>query len=71
MVTDLTKLNLNQIIYLLKETGYDSNEIFSVSYVSTTNHTVKYMIKYNDYGVMETGYIYLYIDNSGKLVAEY
>lgn len=73
MITDLTKLNRDQIVYLLEETGYlgASDEIFSTSYVSTNNHSIKYKIKYDADGIMETGHIFISIDDSGKLVADY
>jgi ribosomal protein S8 len=73
MITDLTKLTRNQLVNLLEETGYieSSNEIHSASYTSTNKGQVKYTIKYNDFGVMATGHVFVYIDSNGQLVADY
>lgn len=72
-ITDLTKLNRDQIVSLLETTGYleSSKEIISTQYKTVNKGQVVYTFKYNDFGVMATGQLYVYIDSNGHLVCEY
>lgn len=75
MITDLTKLSRNNIVDLLKANGYnDNDDIESVEFVSAANSQVKYAISYYDYEhdvLVSDGFVFVYINNQGKLVAEY
>lgn len=73
MITDLTKLNRNQIVSLLETTGYleSAKEIISTEYKRTEKGEVVYAIRFNEDGIMATGRVYVYIDSFGQLVADY
>ena len=73
MITDLTKLSRDNIVDLLKANGYnDNDDIDSVEFVSVANNQVKYTISFYDFDdELNTGFVFVYIDNQGQLVAEY
>jgi len=70
---DCTKFTLDNIVAMLEDRGYNetSSDIYSVKYESTFNGQVKYKIKFNEDGVGQTGYVYIFIDTDGKLVCDY
>lgn len=72
MKLDLTKLTVSNIIDMLETRGYtdSDNEIYAVEYVSTKNGQVKYKIKFDEDGVGQTGYVYVFIDDNGQLVCD-
>jgi hypothetical protein len=73
MKLDLTKLTLSNIIDMLETRGYNetSTDIYAVEYVYTKNGQIKYKIKFNEDGVGQTGYVYIFIDDNGQLACDY
>jgi hypothetical protein len=69
MKLDLTKLKLDNIVEMLEARGYNetSTDIYAVEYVSTKNGQVKYKIKFDNDGIGDTGYVYVFIDDNGQL----
>jgi hypothetical protein len=70
---DCTKFTRDNIVAMLEDRGYNetSEDIYSVKYESTFNGQVKYKIKFNEDGVGQTGYVYVFIDDNGQLVCDY
>ena len=72
---DCTKFTRDNIVAMLEDRGYNetSEDIYAVEYVSTSmqNGQVKYKIKFNEDGIGQTGYVYIFIDTDGKLVCDY
>ncbi len=70
---DCTKFTRDNIVAMLEDRGYNetSEDIYSVKYESTLNGQVKYKIKFNEDGIGQTGYVYIFIDTDGKLVCDY
>jgi hypothetical protein len=73
MKLDLTKLKLDNIVEMLEARGYNetSTDIYAVEYVSTKNGQVKYKIKFDNDGIGDTGYVYVFIDDNGQLACDY
>ena len=71
MKIDLTSLSLYDIKAMLKDRGYDSDDIFSASFDSCKNNQVKYKIKFNNDGLTEYGFVFIFIDENGVVVADY
>lgn len=74
MITDLTTLNRDIIVDLLEASGYNesSSDIIETQFVSVLNGNVKYKMKYYDIddNLLEDN-VYIFINNQGKLVADY
>lgn len=73
MKLDLTRLTYNHIIEMLETRGYNetSTDIYAVEYVSTKNGQVKYKIKFDNGGVGDIGFVYIFIDDNGQLACDY
>ena len=73
MITDLTKLNRNQVISILQASGYGSDDINSIEYVSCSNGKLRYKITFeNEWdGEIITGDVYILIGEDGKLRAKF
>ena len=70
---DCTKFTRDNIVAMLEDRGYNetSKDIYAVKYESTINGQVKYKITFNEDGIGQTGYVYVFIDTDGKLVCDY
>lgn len=74
MITDLTRLTINDIVDLLEEAGYNesSSDIIGTKFVSVLNGNVKYKIEYYDIDDnLLDDYVYVFINSQGKLTADY
>lgn len=72
MLTNLSALTTADIVDLLEQSGYGGDDIFEVEYTGCTNGNVRYKIKYENVdGDIETGTIYISINENAKLTAEY
>jgi hypothetical protein len=74
MITDFTNLSRKQIVDLLEASGYNesSTDIFETTFVSCINGQIKYKILYEDIdNNLMDGYVYVFINGEGKLVADY
>lgn len=71
--TNLSKLNLKELTFLLEENGYNSEDIDGHEYSHVTNGNVIYKILYTDLetGNRMDGKVYVSINADGKLVADY
>lgn len=69
---DFTKLTRDNIVDLLAANDYnDNNDIENVEFMSVSNGQVRYKIEYYDFDELQEGFVFVYIDNDGKLVADY
>lgn len=70
--TDLTKWSAKELIDLLAESGYNSDDIISAYYKQTNSSgQVVFNIDYENLdGEIESGNVYVFI-RDGKLVADY
>jgi len=74
MITDLTRLTINDIVDLLEEAGYNesSSDIIGTEFVSVLNGNIKYKIEYYDIDDnLLDDYVYVFINSQGKLTADY
>lgn len=71
--TNLTKLSLLELTFLLEENGYNSEDIDGCEFLHVSNGNVVYKILFTDLetGNRMDGKVYVSINSAGKLVADY
>lgn len=71
--TNLAKLNLKELTFLLEENGYNSEDIDGCEFEHVSNGNVAYKILFTDLetGNRMDGRVYVSINGDGKLVADY
>lgn len=69
---DLSSLSLDQFNTIMLSSGYDPDGIYRIEYVNTRNGQIRYRLFFIDVDDQEDiGYAYVYINDQGKLSAEY
>jgi uncharacterized protein YuzE len=73
--SNLTQLTRNDIVYLLEQSGYNetSSDIEDTKFVKVTNSgQIQYIMTYYDIDGNEMNdYVYVFINNKGKIAADY
>lgn len=73
--TNLTQLNINEIVYLLEESGYNesSKDIIRTEFTNIcSDNSIRYEIEYYDINRnLRSDHIYVFISKEGKLTADY
>ena len=69
---NLSKWTKNDIVAALERSGYYENEIISANFAGVNDsNKAMFDIAYDNDGIMERGRVFVFIDATGELVADY